>query len=351
MAEFEQRVANYVRTRSAVATSSCTTALNLAVLMMDPRPGDEVLVPAFTWVATPNAVELAGAKPVFVDIDLDTFNIDPAAAEEAITDRTVGMLPVHLFGLAAPMQPLLAMAQSHGLWVIEDAACALGTMYEDVHVGTLGDLGCFSFHPRKSISTGEGGVIIARDEAPLERARSLRNHGVEPDHEPETFGDLPDHPVVGFNYRMTDLQAAIGLVQMDRLEGILAQRRQTAATYDSLLADIAWLRRPPSAAGHSYQSYVCLVASVDPSLRSLDKLHSQRGATMSYLERNGISTRPGTHAPVRMSYYRERYQLRTESFPNSMVADQASLALPLFPGMDSHQIEAVASGLREAPVA
>jgi perosamine synthetase len=350
VAEFERRVASYLGTHAAVATSSCTTALNLAVLMMDLAPGDEVLVPAFTWVATPNAVELAGAKPVFVDIELDTFNIDPEAAEHAITDRTVGMLPVHLFGLAASMEPLLRLATQRGLWVIEDAACALGTRYGNVHVGTLGDVGCFSFHPRKSISTGEGGLIVGRDEARLERARSLRNHGVEPDSEPTMFGDLPDHPAVGFNYRMTDLQAAIGLVQMDRLDGILIGRRQAASSYDTLLSDVPWLKRPPLAEGHSFQSYVCIVAPTQPTLDNVGAMHAQRSSLMGHLKRMGVETRPGTHAPVRMTYYRNRYGLDDGAFPNAIIADRASVALPLFAGMDPREIEFVASAVQEAPV-
>ena len=178
----------------AVATSSCTTALNLALVQRAPGTGDEVLVPAFTWVATPNAVELAGAKPVFVDIDLATFNIDPAAAAAAVTDRTVGIVPVHLFGKAAPMEPILALAQRHGLWVVEDAACALGTTIGGSHVGTMGDIGCFSFHPRKSISTGEGGMIVSRSQEALTASRSLRNHGVASD-PPSIVGQLPDHPL------------------------------------------------------------------------------------------------------------------------------------------------------------
>ena len=233
VAEFERLFASYVGVADAVATTSCTTALNLALLQMGPGPGDEVLVPAFTWIATANAVELAGAKPVFVDIDLKTFNIDPEAAEAAVTERTVGMVAVHLFGMAAPMDKLLAIARRHNLWIVEDAACALGTKVDDIHVGTFGDNGCFSFHPRKSISTGEGGMIIAAADGDIALARSRRNHGVAAEAPSSAGGPLPDHPLVGFNYRMTDLQAAIGIVQMSRLEGILTRRREIAQRYDA----------------------------------------------------------------------------------------------------------------------
>jgi dTDP-4-amino-4,6-dideoxygalactose transaminase len=351
VSEFERSFAAYIGLDDAVAISSCTTALNLALVQMRPKAGDEVLIPAFTWVATANAVELVGATPVFVDIDPETFNIDPGAAEAAITERTVGMVPVHLFGMAAPMDALLATARQHGLWVVEDAACALGTTISDAHVGTFGDIGCFSFHPRKSITTGEGGMVVARNENELSTARSLRNHGVTWDSPQPSGGDLPDHPVVGFNYRMTDLQAAIGIVQMSRLDQILARRRQIAALYDTSLADVQWLRRPALVDGHSYQAYVGMVSGEGLSHRRPEDLNAARGSLLVQLEQRGIGARPGTHAPVRMTYYREKYGLSEAHFPNAIAADRQSIALPLFAGMTDEQVDFVVTALREAVLA
>lgn len=175
--QFEERFTAFTGAQAAVATSSCTTSLHIAVAALGLKPGDEVIVPAFTWVATANVVEYMGATPVFCDIDLASFNIDVARIEALITPHTVGIIPVHLFGLCADMGPIMALAQSHGLWVVEDAACAFGAWYAGQHAGTFGDAGCFSFHPRKSITTGEGGMITT-GRADLERlARSLRDHG------------------------------------------------------------------------------------------------------------------------------------------------------------------------------
>jgi dTDP-4-amino-4,6-dideoxygalactose transaminase len=351
VAELEGMVAGLVGVPHAFAVTSATTALHLSLVAAGIGPGDEVLVPDFTFPATANVVVQQGAVPVLVDIDLDTYAVDPELLDRHVTSRTRAVIPVHPFGLPADMDAVLDVAGRRGLAVIEDAACALGTTYAGVHVGTFGDLGCFSFHPRKSISTGEGGLIVARDGVSLERARSLRNHGVAANAEPGAFGDLPDHSALGFNYRMTDLQAAIGLVQMTRLAGILAGRRQVAESYDSLLSDVPWLKRPPLADGHSFQSYVCLSTPLEPTLEHVDALHIHRSALMTHLARMGIETRPGTHAPVRMSYYRTRYGIAEGAFPNAIVADRASVALPLFAGMEPRQIDFVVSTLREAPVA
>jgi perosamine synthetase len=189
--QFEERFAACTGAPHCVATSSCTTALHLAVAVLGLRPGAEVIVPAFTWVATANVVEYMGATPIFCDVDLDTFNIDPRRLEALITPRTVGLIPVHLFGLCADMEPILAIARGHQLWVVEDAACAFGARYQGRHAGTFGEMGCFSFHPRKSITTGEGGMITTENAAWQRLARSLRDHGASrSDHERHT-GTMP----------------------------------------------------------------------------------------------------------------------------------------------------------------
>src|SRR5918997_2012448 len=174
---FERMLAEFADVPHAVATSSCTTALHVAVEALGIEPGDEVVVPAFTWVSTANVVELSGGRPVFCDVDLATFNASPAAIEDAVTDRTVGMIPVHLFGLCAELRPMVELARRRGLWVVEDAACALGSYDDGAHAGTLGDAGCFSFHARKLITTGEGGMITTARDDVARLSRSLRDHG------------------------------------------------------------------------------------------------------------------------------------------------------------------------------
>jgi dTDP-4-amino-4,6-dideoxygalactose transaminase len=354
VAEFERRIGEYTGSRHAVATSSCTTALHIAFAALGVKPGDEVIVPAFTWVSTANAAEYLGARPVFCDVDLATYNVLPAAVEAAVTERTVGIVPVHLFGLPADLDPILSVAHDRSLWVVEDAACSLGGWYRGRHTGTIGNVGCFSFHPRKSITTGEGGALTTHDDDVAELARSLRDHGAtRSDHERHaTSGSflLSEYPHLGFNFRLTDIQAAVGVAQMDRLQDILAARSAAAARYDELLADIEWLRRPavPSDCRHGYQAYVTLFAPEEPDPTNIDRLHDHRNAIMTALERQGIATRQGTHAAALQSYYVEKYGIRPHEFPNAWAADRLSLALPLYPQLTAGEQETVVDALRLA---
>ena len=282
VSEFEEKFRSFTGADHAVATSSCTTALHIAVAALGLKPGDEVIVPGFTWVSTANVVEYMGATPVFCDIDLQTFNIDPAALEAAITPRTVGVLPVHLFGLCADMGAVLDIAGRRDLWVVEDGACALGGWYEGRHAGTFGDMGCFSFHPRKSITTGEGGMITTGEERFDSLARSLRDHGATRSdlvrHTQRGSFLLSEYPHLGYNYRMTDIQGALGSAQMDRAEAILGGRSRCARLYDEALDDVSWLQTPaiPDGYIHGYQAYVCLFAPEEPTMGNVARLHEQR---------------------------------------------------------------------------
>lgn len=352
VAEFERKFNAFTGSSHSIAASSCTTALHLAVRALDLQPGDEVIVPAFTWVSTANVVEYEGGRPVFCDIDLVTFNIDPVALEALIGPRTVGIIPVHLFGLCADMPAILAIARRHGLWIVEDAACGFGAWIEGRHAGTFGELGCFSFHPRKSITTGEGGMVTTADERLATTCRSLRDHGASrSDHQRHHAGAaflLAEYRTVGFNYRMTDLQGALGSVQMDRADAILEKRRALAAGYDSLLRDLEWLEAPktPSGYRHGYQSYVTLFRPEPPTLANVLALQTRRNALMQRLEDLGIATRQGTHAPVLLDVYRDKYALRAEDFPNAVIADRLSLTLPLAYQMSDDDVGAVADELR-----
>jgi dTDP-4-amino-4,6-dideoxygalactose transaminase len=353
--EFEQRFGSHVGSPYAAATSSCTTALQIAVAALGLKAGDEVIVPAFTWVSTANVVEYMGATPIFCDVDLDTFNIDVARCEALVTERTVGIIPVHLFGLAAEIEGVLDIAERFGLWVVEDAACGFGCLRQGRHVGTFGSFGAFSFHPRKSITTGEGGMVTTPDASLDELVRSLRDHGASrSDHERHTDEGaflLAEYPHLGFNVRMTDIQGALGCTQMDRADWILARRQELAARYDSLLADVEWLQTPavPTGDVHGYQAYVCLFLPVEPTLGNVRDLHARRNLLMQALEEQGIATRQGTHAAALTRYYAEKYELTPEHFPGAALAERLTLTLPLFPQMTEEEQDVVVSALQRVP--
>jgi perosamine synthetase len=338
VSEFERRFTDYVGIDHSVATTSCTAALHVAVATLGLLPGDEVIVPAFTWVSTANVVEYMGATPRFCDVDLETFNIDPSRVEDLIGERTVGIIPVHLFGLCAEMGPIGRTARDHGLWIVEDAACAFGAWQDGRHAGTFGEAGAFSFHPRKSITTGEGGMLTTDDPKRAELARTLRDHGADQSDlsrhgSPRGFL-LSDFNHLGYNYRMTDLHGALGCAQMDRADEILDERRRLAARYDEALAEIDWLATPrvPEGNVHGYQSYVCLFGE-GPSYAASEELHERRNDVMLDLEQRGIATRQGTHAVVTTGYYSRKYGLRPEDYPAAVIAERLSIALPLYPGL------------------
>jgi perosamine synthetase len=334
VAEFERRFADFVGAPHAVATTSCTTALHVAIAALRAGPGDEVVVPAFTWVATANAVGYTGATPVLCDVELATYNLDPDALAAAITPRTVGIVPVHLFGRLAPEDTL----RRPGLWTVEDAACALGARRDGRHAGTWGEAGCFSFHPRKSITTGEGGMLVTGDAELAALARTLRDHGGSASglerHRSARPYALAEYAERGFNYRMTDLQGALGCAQLDRAEWLLGERARLAAAYTDALADVDWLRTPDVPAGetHGWQSYVCLYTGED------------RDALMARLLERGVATRPGTLALHRTALYRRP----DDEFPASAEAERRTIALPLYPGLRDDELARVVEALREA---
>lgn len=352
--EFEEKWSVFTGTAHSIAVTSCTTGLHLAAVALGLGPDDEVIVPAFTWIATANIVEHQQATTVFCDIDLETFNIDPAALEAAITPRTRGIIPVHLFGLAADMEAVNAIARRHGLWVLEDAACGFGATLEERHVGALGDAGAFSFHPRKAITTGEGGMVTTNDDDLAAKIRQLRDHGAAISDLQRHLGPRPyllaDHPLAGYNQRMTDFQGALGSAQMDRAEEIIAERRRLAARYDAAFADLDWLRTPaaPNGYGHGYQSYPCLFRPEEVTSASVSRINTRRNDWMDRLQKNGVSTRPATHAVHMLGYYRETYGLRPEDMPNAWAANDCSISLPLFHGMteaeQGHVITQVRAG-------
>lgn len=351
--EFENKFSDYTDIPHSIATTSCTTALHIAVTSLDLKPGDEVIVPAFTWISTANVVEYLGATPVFCDIDLTTFNIDVKKIEALINERTVGIIPVHLFGLAADMNPIIDLAKQHDLWVVEDAACGFGAYYHGQHVGAFGEMGCFSFHPRKSITTGEGGMITTRDSDLDRLCRVLRDHGASRTdfdrHGNKGSFLLAEYNHLGYNFRMTDLQGAVGVVQIDRGEWIMQQRQRLATVYDDILSNVAGINAPvvPEGYQHGYQAYVTLFAPEKPDLSNVEKLNEQRNTIMMTLEERGISTRQGTHSVALQNYYAKKYNIKHEDFPQAYLAQQLSLTLPLYPQMTDEEQSYVCDNLLE----
>jgi perosamine synthetase len=327
----------------AFATTSCTAALHMAMVALEIKPDDEVIVPAFTWVTSAHCVEYVGAKVVFADIEPETFNIDPAALEAAITPKTKAIVVVHLFGLAAKMQEIIAIARKHNLAIIEDAACATGTTYNGKPVGAIGDIGCFSFHPRKVITTGEGGMVTTNNPKLAERIKILRNHGatVNPNidaSKPYYMGNFDD---LGFNLRFSDIQAAIGVAQMAKLDGLLAGRLTCAKQYDLLLKSVSEITIPksPSLCGHSYQSYV---------IRLCEGGIDRRNLLMEALANEGIQTRPGTHAVHRLGYYKNKYGIDPKAYPQASKSEDLSITLPIFPSMTDTDQQKVVNILKTA---
>lgn len=340
---FEQAFAQRVGAPDAVATTSCTTALALSLYALGVGPGDQVVVPSLSFIATANSVWQCGAEPVFADIDPRTYNLDPASAERAITERTKAIMPVHQVGLPADMDRFLVLGDHYGVAVVEDAACAAGATYKGRPIGSLGPMACFSLHPRKVITTGEGGMITVHDPEIAERLRRLRAHAMnlsDVARHKATDVVFEEYPERGFNVRMTDVQAAIGLCQLEILNEILDKRRHIAERYTSALESIPGLEPPydPPYAVRTWQSYC---ARVTPA--------SAVGRTelMRRLLADGIPTRRGVMA----SHQEGAYADSTAVLPHTDAAARDVLMLPLFPGMTEEQQDYVIERLADHVVA
>ncbi len=327
VAQFESAFSKLHGVKHSLAVTSCTTGLHLALEAMGVGPGDEVIVPAFTWVATANVVLYCGATPVFCDVDTRTFNIKIDDILSKITERTKAIIPVHLFGLCADIDAIRSIVPSN-IKILEDAACAAGASYKGRMAGSLGDMGVFSFHPRKSITTGEGGMVTTNTSELNRLAEIMRNHGAEVSEEMRHNSSkpylLPDFKMLGFNYRMTDLQAAIGLVQLSKLDSFIQQRQAGAQYYTEKLKDISWLipqQVSPNITQHAWQAYVCYV---DPN-----KAPMPRNEIMDILQQQGIATRPGTHAVHILTLYKEKYGIHPDDFPGAKSCGENTMALPL----------------------
>lgn len=353
VSEFEEKWSKFTGAKFSIAVTSCTSALQLSLAATNFSDEDEAIVPAFTWISTANVVEHFGGKVVFCDIDLNTFNIDLSKLETLITERTKVILPVHLFGLAADMNGIMKLAQKYNLKVVEDAACGFGSYYNKRHVGTFGDTGCFSFHPRKAITTGEGGMITTNNKKLAEKLRCLRDHGAEISDLQRHLGPKPyllaDHTEAGFNQRMTDIQASLGSMQMNRAENIVQERQRLAKIYNKAFEDLYWLKTPKYEDNffHGYQSYPCLYSPQNISLKTVKIINKARNKFMEDLQSKGISTRPATHAVHMLKYYKSKYKITPEIFRQSYFANEVSISLPLFHGMTTDEQNYVISCVRQ----
>jgi perosamine synthetase len=323
VAELENAFTKLSSSKYASAVSNGTATLHLALLVLDIKAGDEVIVPAFSYIATANVIELVGAKPVFVDIDIKTFNIDVAKIEEAITTKTKAIIPVHEFGLACDIKSVLDIAKKYNLFVIEDAACALGALYNNQHVGTFGNFGSFSLHPRKAISSGEGGVLVTNNFDYDKKIKILRNHGTE------IIDGKMDFTEFGFNYRMTDFQAALVVSQMNRLENSIRYKNELAEIYnEEIKSEKIQLPCVPEYTTHTWQTYHIII---DKSIN--------RDELIVKLKEKNIGVNYGAQCMPYMQSFKTKYNYNSEElFPNALSAYKQGLALPIYDLVTKEQI-------------
>jgi len=329
--KFEKQFSNYLGVPYCIAVSSGTAALHIALLSIGIKKGDEVILPDFTFPACANVVEHVRAKPVLIDIDIKTFNIEPDSIENKITKKTKAIMPVHQFGLSADMDKIKKIAKKHNLFIIEDAACALGSEYKGKKCGTLGDISCFSFHPRKIITTGEGGMICTNNSKIAKKAKTLRDHGI--------FHKVGKKVFVmpGYNYRMAEIPALLGLNQMRKIKNIIGKRTTLVQQYKQKLLNIPELILPssPSYATPNYQSFVILL-----------KKSINRDKIIKKLQDKGIETAPGAVSIHIQPYYRKKYHYQCGEIKNSFKAHKKNLAIPIHPELYERDIRFIVETIK-----
>jgi len=327
----EKSVAALVGVEHVVAVSSGTASLHLALLSLGVGPGDEVVVPAFSYIATANVVELVGAKPVFVDITCDSFNIDSEKIAGAITPSTKAIMPVHEFGYPAAMDRIQDIANACGIAVVEDAACALGSEWKGCKVGAWGKIGSFSLHPRKAVTAGEGGLLTTNDDKLANFYRIMRNHGID-----DSSGAI-DFVAAGFNYRLTDIQAALVMGQLQRLDTIITERNAIAELYDQELTD-RFFQKPKAPLGGrtTWQSYHIV----------LDQEVGQSQFIL-YLAEKGIGANYGAQCIPVQTYYRRKYGYDAADYPESYRAFRQGVVLPIFASMTKDQVSYVVKTIND----
>jgi dTDP-4-amino-4,6-dideoxygalactose transaminase len=322
--QLEHQFATFANVSHAIAVCNGTATMHMVLKALGIGEGDEVIVPAFSYVATANVVELVGATPIFVDIELATFNINSTLIEQKITSKTKAIIPVHEFGLACNIIEICELAKKHNIYVIEDAACALGAHQNNQKVGSFGIAGSFSLHPRKSITSGEGGIITSNDQALSVKLRQLRNHGIEMVEGKMVFEEA------GFNYRLTDIQAALASSQFERIEDTLAYKNELAAVYfTEIKNDKITLPFVPSDRNHSWQTFHILLDESMDQARVIDKL-----------KQNNIGSNYGAQCIPAQKYYKSKYNLNyKQDYRNAYTAYNQGIALPLYEKLTKSQIQ------------
>lgn len=340
--QFESDFAQFTQAQQAVTVSSCTAGMHLIWFHLGLKPGDEVIVPAMTHTATAHAVELCGAKPVFVDAELTSGNIDLGQIEAKITERTRAIVIVHYLGMPVDMLPLVNLARKHQLFLMEDCALALGAYYEGTHAGLIGDAGCFSFYPVKHMTTAEGGMIITQNAELAKALRLKRAFGVDRTHGERSIPGMYDVVELGFNYRMSEIHAAIGIEQLKKLPQFLQRRSDNYLRLENNLKQIQGLSVFQSTHGVFQSSYYCLSVMLEPSLAT------QREKLMDLLKERGIGTSIYYPQPVpRMKYYREKYDYSPTEFKNAALIADSSIALPVGPHLSSADMDYISNQLQE----
>ncbi|MFA5316649.1 MAG: DegT/DnrJ/EryC1/StrS family aminotransferase [Dehalococcoidales bacterium] len=333
--ELESAARKYLKVKEAVAVSSGTAALHLSLLALGVGRGDEVIVPDFTFPAAANVVEIVGAKAVLADIDRDTLNIDTGDMRRKISRKTKAVIPVHQFGYPAEMEEIMKVARKRGIFVIEDAACAFGAKYKGRMCGSIGDLGCFSFHPRKVISTGEGGLITTNDARLARSLRKFREHGMELSGSERIFSEA------GFNYRISEISSVLGIAQVGKVEKIISKRLALAVKFRKAIGKIGGLRVVPESvtAGyrHIYQSFIIAVDGRKEVL-----------GLILHLRKKGIEATISNIVIHRQLFYRKKYALKDRNYPGSVWAYEHCVALPFHTKMDGGDIVYISKILREA---
>lgn len=335
--EFEEKFAAYTGAKYAVAVSNCTTALHLSMIVAGIGPGDEVICPSMSYIATANSIKYVGATPVFAEVQPDTYNLDPVDVEKRITKRTKAILLVHQIGMPADIDAFQELCDRHGLKLIEDAACAAGSAYKGKKIGSHSELVCFSFHPRKVISTGDGGMITTNRQDYFERLKLLRQHGMSVNDRVRHESDkviFEDHVEIGYNYRMTDIQAAVGIKQLEKLDWIVEERRKVAAAYLAAFKDIDCVRLPLEEDGYfsNYQSFSIYLKQNCPV---------DRNTLMQELLQRGIASRRGIMTSHRETAYKSL--MPGIVLPVSEDLQDRSIILPLFVPMTMDEVETVSS--------
>ncbi len=333
--EFEEKFANYVGSKYAVALSNCTTALHLAMIVGGIKNDNEVICPSMSYVATANAIKYVGATPVFAEVNPATYNIDVHDAEKRITEKTKAILIVHQIGMPADIDAFRALCDKHKLLLIEDAACAAGSAYKGNKIGSHSDLVCFSFHPRKVITTGDGGMITTNNEAYASRIKLLRQHAMSVNDRVRHGSSkiiFEDHVEVGYNYRLTDIQASVGIQQLSKLDWIISERRKIAAQYQNAFLDIPYIRVPKEEEGYftNWQSFSIYLKPECPV---------QRNDLMQLMLDNGVATRRG----IMTSHRESAYTMECEGvhLPISEDAADRSILIPLYIPMLQSDIDEV----------